>query len=262
VVEDISPPPAVCVPQGCPNTFVGADGVTLSAAGNFAVLELGDGTFSMSGPKTLVDGNVGIGPLGTGQFNAGTVTGEIIVDPTGTLSKVKVPNGGIVTQPLNQAVTDATTASANAAALPPTQTFSADVTTSLTLVSTGALNVINFEKKLALSNKTLTLSGGANDVFILNIFGQFKFDGGSKVVLQGGLGPENVLFNIIGPGDTVKISGGLDSNGIPKTQLIGTVLAVERTVDASGSMVTGEIISAEDIHIDSGTRVICPVPLG
>src|SRR5882724_5913952 len=53
VVEDISPPPAVCVPQGCPNAFVGADGVTLGAAANFAVLELGDGTFSMSGPKNV-----------------------------------------------------------------------------------------------------------------------------------------------------------------------------------------------------------------
>jgi uncharacterized repeat protein (TIGR01451 family) len=248
-----------CPETACPDAFVGFDNVTLGAAATFAVLELEVNTFSMSGPKTLVDGDVGIGPLATGQFNAGTVTGDIIVDPTGKISKLNVLLGGVVvTQALGQAVIDATNLSAAAAALTPTQTFSADVTTSLTF-SNGGLNVINFEKDLRLSGKTLTFSGGANDVFVLNIFGQFKFDGNSKVVLQG-VPPGHVLFNVIGPGDAVKISGGLAGQGPPKTQLIGTVLAVERRINVTGSMVTGQLISGEDIHIDSGTRVICPVP--
>ena len=55
--------------QQCPTSFEGFGNVTLCAAGDFAVLELQDNTFNMSGPKMGVDGNVGIGPEATGTMD-------------------------------------------------------------------------------------------------------------------------------------------------------------------------------------------------
>jgi hypothetical protein len=179
--------------------------INLGQAGNYAVLSLGktapSGTssFNEQNDTTIINGNLGLGPLATaGASNdKGTVTGSVFVDSTATYTQGGVVvNGSVMTgQNLTQARTDALAASAAAAALPPTVT-AGNVTAATTFNSTGQQTVVSATSiNLQGPSANLTLNGGPNDEFIINVSGLFHLSGGD-IILTGGLTANHVLFNL------------------------------------------------------------------
>src|SRR5262245_27843686 len=178
----------------------------LGAAGTFGVLEINGGSLILNSSHLV--GDVGLGPNATSVLQKTDVTGTFVADPS---AQVDLSNyggdftvtGGVVVQTLSQAQADANAASAAYAALTPTQSFGS-LTSSTTVVGNGGTNVIAVGS-LAYNSKTLTISGGANDVFVFNVSGGFTF-ADSKIVLAGGVTASHVIFNFPTAGPTIKLS--------------------------------------------------------
>src|SRR5262249_44728640 len=92
-------------------------------------------------------------------------------------------------------------------------------------------------------------SGGATDLFVLNITGRVDLSGSSKIVVSG-CPPSHVLLNVIGTGQDVHLSG--------TARIDGTVLAPSRKVINAPGLINGEIISGLHITISSGGSTRCP----
>jgi choice-of-anchor A domain-containing protein len=206
----------------------------LGTAGQFAIFDINGGQFSITGSS--IAGNVGIGPNTSGNFNKTTVTGVVDIAHTAD-AHLNNPNGkvsatgGIVTESLAQAQSDAKAASKADAAQAPTQTFG-NRTASLTLIGNGGTNVIGMTS-LDFAKKTLTLVGGANDVFVFNVTHDFTFDH-SQIVLTGGVTANHVLFNFT-KASTIDIT---DSSTV-----VGTFLAPKGSVELDNSSFQGELIA-------------------
>lgn len=210
------------------------DAVPLGGSRHFAVFHLGCGTGSGAmGDLTVntgtVAGDVGIGagptlgtePHGFGKFQKGFIDGRLLVDQNAAFNIVSknftVTGGAVSGQDLRSAVDDAIAAQASAAALGGT-TLGNFTGGSL---AAGVYQAASFD----LNKTTLTITGGASDRFILNVSGEFDFHQ-SQIVLQGGITANNVLFNVLGPGDPVTVGHG-------KSVFLGDLLAVDRSIIVS-----------------------------
>lgn len=231
-----------------------ADPLSLGPASGFAVLGISSVTINNS-DHFAVRGNVGVGG-GNGSLQKAGVDGDVFIangaNP-GISGKDFIVSGSINRgADLSSAINAAIGASRNAAGLTPTQTFT-NITSDLTIVGRGGQNVISVNS-IDLNGANLTLSGGANDVFVINITGDFQLSH-AQIVLNG-VSLNNVLFNVIGTGSTVDFHK-------EDTAVFGTVLAPNRDmiVDNAGLVVHGAII-ANNITIHSGGQVVGanPVP--
>src|SRR5262249_19005925 len=153
-----------------------------------------------------VIGTLGVGPEGFGEFTGSSfVTGITFVDPT---AGVKT-SGSATIHPtvtsLTPAVNDALWASAQVAALAPTQTFG-ELKGSARITGNGGTNVIAAKSIQLSGSETLTLAGGPQDHFLFNVPGRFTLTGSSAIKLTGGVAPTNVLFNVLGPEDVGKVA--------------------------------------------------------
>ena len=205
----------------------------LGDAGRFAVLSLGKPTAETLGQAKLdlssatINGDTGVGPYGTLDFQGpSTIDGNLYLDPT-LLPQDIITDAGTVTgsrvttRDLSGAVNDALSAAAANAALTPTQSFGT-ITTSMTIVGSGGLNVIAITSLdySGSSNTTplqLTLTGGTNDRFVLNVSGKFELGPGARIT---GIDPSRVLINVL-PG-TVPVQFAANSH------VGGTLLSPER----------------------------------
>jgi hypothetical protein len=98
---------------------------------------------------------------------------------------------------------------------------------SQTITGNGSFNVIKVDGDINLSgNDVVTIIGGSNDVFIFNVTGKITVTGNANIVLNG-VPPQHVLFNNIGSGKEIVLSG----NG----NVAGTFLAVDRGAEVSGN---------------------------
>ena len=102
----------------------------------------------------------------------------------------------------------------------------------------------------------LTLHGTATTNYVINIDRYMSLSGGAKINLDGGLTPQNVLYNvnqntINGVQYDVTLSGGSEARGI----ILATTRAVKLTGD---SKVFGEVI-AKAVSLSGGSNVINPV---
>ncbi len=103
---------------------------------------------------------------------------------------------------------------------------------------------------LIIRHGTLTLQGTAGTAFIINIRNQFSLSHSAKIVLSGGLTPEDVVFNVLGSGCDIRIRW--------QSDLTGTLQAIYRTVRITGySVVTGDVI-ARKIKLSWGGIIIDP----
>jgi hypothetical protein len=221
----------------------------LGAAGDYAILGLHGGDVVVRGSNIV--GDIGVGPQDEGAFRNTVHTGTLFLDESATLNRPRrgfvgyAPTGGIVIKDLNPAQLDADAASAAYDALPATQTFG-NVSTSLTINSTGGTNVIDIYS-LSYVSKTLTLNGDANDVFIINVTGDFNLSA-SSVQLTGGLTADHVVFNFPTRGPEIDLVGA-------STVMNGTILAPQRSVEYwNGGMFNGAII-ADTIKLHDGARL-------
>src|SRR5262249_34305428 len=96
------------------------------------------------------------------------------------------------------------------------------------IVAGSGVTVININGDLDMSSHAqLTLSAPSTANLIINVMGEFHMSGQSSIVLSGGISSERVLFNIVGAGADVSLSGGALLNG--------TILATERSAQVSGN---------------------------
>src|SRR5438552_3262339 len=222
----------------------------VGTAGSCTVLELDGGQVAVTGRPGGIDGDVCMGPNGhLAITGAQFVTGNVRLASGATARKTGSGSiGGVLRdQDLDEEITDAMTAATDAAALPCTQMF-ASLNTSQVIVGAGGQNVLCVGDVILNGGRVVTLSGDANDTFIVNVTGRFALTGGSKIVASGVL-PSAILYNIVGTGPAVALNGG--------ASIDGTLLAVDRDIALTPSLVSGEVIGGQNISITGNASVRC-----
>jgi choice-of-anchor A domain-containing protein len=228
-----------------------------------AVLQLGAGKVSVTGPAGGILGDVGIGRNGSfamsgDEFVTGTIRlGAGANSSNSSHGTVHVAKNVDLSAEINAAYAKAT----SAAKLPCTQSFSKlDGKSVTTIAGVAAVNVICV-RDVNLSGKQVTLFGPPGASFIINVTGNFVLTGGGRgpqIRVAGGVQPRDVLYNIIGPGSDVAFSGGGGGEDCCAAIVDGTVLAPQRKIRLSPGLVNGAVISSRDISIVSGSSVRCP----
>ena len=113
----------------------------------------------------------------------------------------------------------------------------------------GETVVLSLKNFCLRGGSSLTLEGTATTTFVINVNKKFSLSGNSHIDLAG-LQWNQVLFNVVGKGQRVSLSG----NSI----LQGILMANERRVELNGhSTVSGEII-ANRLKLRGSSRVLHP----
>jgi hypothetical protein len=219
-------------------------------------------SISMSGSSSVKGAVANVGVANAGNLNmsgSSLINGTLLLNTTGRLNRSGTSKvaGGVEQNTtsdgiLEQAVADALTASQSAAALPATITSvtSINITNpsqNITITGVSGTNVLHITK-LNITSGKLTLSAPYSGSFILNVTGNFNLSGGSRIVLAGDTTPSDVLYNIIGAGGNVSMSGGSTVSGI--------LLAPKRGISISTGIVTGEVIGGGGLISFSGTAKV------
>jgi hypothetical protein len=219
---------------------------TLGAASNFAVLGLVNTSIGNSG--ATINGNEGVSQGGSlNNLLLSTVNGTVYEHNSGQYLGLFLfpPSGGVVVNAslTAQADADALSLSSQAQALVPTQILGT-VSVPTTVTGNGGLNVISVNGNITSS---LTLSGGANDTFVVNVTGTASLPGGSSLALAGGVTADHVLYNFVGTGGTISSAGG--------TTINGTLLAPAYNFSLGG-VVNGAVLGGGgSINFQLGARV-------
>lgn len=216
----------------------------LGEAGRYAVLGVNGGTLDLT--RTSVDGDIGLGAQEQTNFTRSTMTGTLYADPTAQIDRTGLTApGATVRQSMAQASADALAASSQYAGLAPTQDVG-NINTDVTITGTGGTNVIKVNNVNMGRGDILALTGGANDVFVINVSGRFVFQSGA--IQLNGVTPDHVVFNVPTSGPNVQISG-------QYSVFNGTILAPNRTVDDSRTgNFTGAII-ARNVSVTAGDQL-------
>jgi hypothetical protein len=250
--------------SGCPPCVDPELGLGVAGSG-CTVLELGPSQVSINGPAGGILGNVYIAPGGSANFSGGGeyLTGNIYLGAGATYQNSGLIVSGSVfyNQNLSAQISAAYAANAADASLPATQTFGTlDGSSVTTITGTVGLNVIDVQN-VNLSGKQIEIIGPVGAKFIFNVTGNFVLTGGGngpQIYVAGGVQSSDVLFNIIGSGQDVAFSGGGGGANCCAAVVDGTLLAPYRKIALSPGLVNGEVISAQNISIVSGSSVRCP----
>jgi hypothetical protein len=226
-----------------------ADPLTLGSASNYSVL----GSNSVILNQGNVNGNVGIGG-GNGTLEKSTVQGNLVLSPGANPdvhAKDFFVTGTTTVSGLSGAFQDAVNASAAFAALSPTQTFG-NITSSLVITGGGGTNVIAVNG-IDINGGSITFSGGANDVFVVNVTDGMQLSH-AQIILTGGVTANNLIFNFATAGAELKANKA-------DTVVFGTWLAPYRDIEIkdSGLVFTGNVIGA-NVLIHSGAQLNGPPP--
>ncbi len=234
----------------------------LDSVENFAVYA--DGTETITGTATTVTGDVGLGNNGTQNFSSAFAinNGNYRVDPYANNSHPYSGSftGGTVMQSLGYVSTNVDDVSTYAAGLPATANY-VSITTGASISSpfssTGGINVINVGTISINGNgagRKLTLSGGPNDIFVLNVSNSVSFleTNWTPVVLSGGVTEDHVLFNLLntsGSANALYVSNNVT--------LLGTFIAPDASMFiGSGLNLDGGLFAAgggSTLTLGSGT---------
>jgi hypothetical protein len=231
----------------------------------WGAFSLGDGIVSTDTTDqfegtTDIYGDVGVASEGDVTMNGNaTIHGDLYWRSNGTL--IMKGNSNVTGTKhhnaasdsiLDNGVNEAKNTSMHAASLASTFPYMGltSITSSMTITSSGALTVLNLTD-LVLTNKSiLTLNGSASDNFVINVSRNFSLTSQSKIVLSGGLGWDDVLFNIKGTENNVTLDG--------QSSMSGILMANKRTVSiAAASIVNGEVI-ANKIKLSGSSQIVHP----
>jgi cytoskeletal protein CcmA (bactofilin family) len=223
----------------------------------WALFSLGNNGLRLSG-STEVQGDVGA--AGNGIISIGghaMINGNLYYQSNSILA---MADGATITRArydnrdseLDNGLNEASSASDHAFALESTRSytsFNLDRNQSVLVTGAPGETVVLKLRSFTLSgNATFTLQGTATTIFIINVTKQFSLSGHSKIVLSGGLQWDNVLFNVRGQGNRVRLSGHSSFEGI--------LMANQRTVKLRGhSTVWGEVI-ANRVSLRNSAQII------
>ncbi len=170
--------------------------------------------------------------------NHGTISGGVLVDPTG----------------LATAVSNAQDVSCYDASLPNTigspSTINLKPNQSLTINGAnvpGTVNVLSFTQVQMGPNSTLTFNAPAGSSFVLNVAGEAHPAPGAKVLVTGGISAGDVVFNFIGMKGNVQIE--------QNDTFSASILAFQRTVTIEQSAVVGGVIVADGGNLQLQNKV-------
>jgi hypothetical protein len=224
-----------------------ASPIDLGTAGNFAILAA-SGISATDG--TTVVGDIGVSPIGSTA-----ITGfGLIMDSSGTFSTTPMVTGKVYAADyasptptyLNTAIGDMVTAYNDAAGRP-------SGVNELGAGSIGGMtlgpNVYKWGSGLSIPTN-VTLSGGANDVWIFQIAGTLGISPGTQVILDGGVQVQNIFWQVAGQttlGTTSKFKG--------------IILGQTAIVMDTGATLDGRALAQTAVTLDSVSVVsIIPEP--
>ncbi|MFZ2914811.1 MAG: ice-binding family protein [Rectinemataceae bacterium] len=213
--------------------------VDLGSAGDFVIL-------SKSGISTVptsdVTGNIGVSPIDSTAITAFSLT----MDASGLFSKSDQVTGNVYasdyTAPtpsnMTTAISNMETAYTDAAGrtLPDSTDLGAGDISGLTI----APGLYKWGTGVSI-NTDVTLSGGANDVWIFQISENLVMAGAKSVILSGGALPKNIFWQVAG-GDGVTLGAGANFNGI--------VLAAKAVSLNTGATVNGRLYAQTAVTLD------------
>ena len=216
-----------------------------------------DGTFSMSNSSSGVFGGTGIASGVTLNISDGGLANSVIIHPpqTGSFGNADTlpGTGGSTIVPvfadLSTQRSQAYNLSNTVAAMTATQTFGA-MTAPFTISSNGTHNVINMTSLKLSGGSMITLQGGPNDYFFINVASEFTFTGSSGMILSGGVLPQHVIVNMLPGAKALNLTGS-------SAAYSGTFLAVQSgtaTTLTGGSIVTGSVY-ARDVTLTGGSLI-------
>ncbi len=241
-------------------------GVAGPGSGNLdlTVFNTGPTTAMASNSKTTFNGNFGLANGASTNFSGGgTITGNLYADPGSSvqnnINQQFTINGVVVPQSLSAAVTAVQNASIAAAALTANETLGSIGGSAMTLStsggytnSLGGLTEVISLTGIDITNPSnnLTLSGGANDYFIINVGSGGVTVSDGAILATGGILASHILFNLEGTNNSVNLTNGTSS-------LVGTYLAVGvgDSINLTPGTVDGAVIGYQ-IHTSSGPTVI------
>jgi len=253
-------------------------GLGTAGPGNWGVLETGTGQVIFGGGSASSPSGISVNPgASANQANLGINAGSLVSSattvingtyykhtgsPSDSISGTTIVGGTVQNSTgdskINQAVTDATSASSNLARLPSTQTPPNLNNPSSNVTINGGVgrNVINVPVISLNNGITLTLSGPASASFVVNVTGSAGMTlNSASILLSGGLTAANVIFSVTTTGANVSTSGsGVVINGI--------VMDLNGNENLNGATVVGEVISGGQIVLGGGgdVEVVPTVP--
>jgi len=220
--------------------------VNLGGAGNFEILAK---TGITNVPSSVVGGNMGVSPAA-----ASSITGfTLVLDSSGhfyTSAQVS----GIVTSAdlayppavsaLTQAVLDMQAAYTDA-----------QTRTPINFANEGAGNIGGLSLTPGIHNWTtgvtaatnVTLNGGPNDVFIMQIAGTLALTGGANILLTGGVQEKNIFWAV---GGTVSIGAA--------SFFRGTILGQTSITMVTGSKNVGRLLAQTLVALQANPVIVAP----
>lgn len=170
-------------------------------------------------------------------------------------------NSEVIAQ-LPQAFINAGSLSSSLAAMTATQTLPAIVIGTrgtAVISSSGGLNVVSVPSIVSGTKSTLTLTGAASDLFVINVGnstnpGSLQIGNGASVVLSGGITPDRVIFNLIGGGTTAQLG--------THTVFNGTILAPQGQFSSGDGdtpnpvLINGALWLGQSISIGNNTNLM------
>jgi hypothetical protein len=222
--------------------------VNLGTAGDFVILSK-TGITEATPASTHITGNIGTSPITGAAITLACsemVTGTIYtVDATGPACRVVDPTR------LTTAISDMETAYTDAAGrtIPDFTNLYAGILDGQTLVP-GLYKYTTGVTIGSTPGANVTLSGGANDVWIFQISGDLTLANGSSVKLIGGALAKNVFWQVGGP--TGAILG-------TTSTFEGNILSAKQVTIASGAVLNGRALAQTQVTLN-GNTITVPAP--
>jgi hypothetical protein len=201
--------------------------------------------------------NFGVYAAGALTINgATTITGDVGLGPNGTQNFVTTPtiiNGTYLDNGLGYVSTKISDVSAYAAGLTPNATYGL-IQSGTTIIGNGSNNIINVGT-ISLNGTgghILTLKGGANDIFVLNVANSVSFlqTTWTPVVLSGGVTADHVLFNLLSTSPTANAL--FVTNNVT---LVGTFIAPYGSMSLGSADLDGAVFAGGNNLILNGSTI-------
>ena len=225
-----------------------------------------DGNFNASGGNGEIDivGNVGVN--GNLTLSNSVLNGDATIASSGHYNGNRAQITGSLIQSksadavLAQGRADASTFTSRVMKLNGTSNFTTNQFTlgpnmnlngqTVSITATDNNPVVLKLSAITLNNSTVTLNGSSSEHYIIDISGNASLNGGSKLLLGGGLQAGNVVIVLEDGNSNASLTGGSLLNSI--------VLAANRNVALSGgSEIDGELI-AKSITLSGGSKIKKP----